>query len=70
MKIDFLNRAKENIKAAQLCFDAGFYNACANRMYYSSLQAAFVALENKGINKEKIDHKWVQSEFADKLIKR
>ncbi len=70
MKVTFLNKAKENIKAAQLCFDAGLYNACANRMYYSSLQAAFVALESKEIGKGKIDHKWIQSDFADKLIKR
>ena len=47
MKTDFLNKAKENIRSAQLCFDEGLYNACTNRMYYSSLQAAFVPLVSK-----------------------
>ncbi len=32
METEFLEKAEENIKAAQVCFDNGLYNACANRV--------------------------------------
>jgi len=70
MELDYLNKAKENINAAQICFDNCLYNACANRMYYALLQAVFVALKSRGIDRGKIDHKRVQADFAEKLIKR
>ena len=40
MIIEFLTKAQENLKAAQLCFDHELYNACANRIYYAALHAA------------------------------
>jgi len=40
MKIEFLNKANENLTAAKICFDNGLYNACANRAYYSALHSA------------------------------
>ncbi|MDM8517315.1 HEPN domain-containing protein [Desulfobacterales bacterium HSG16] len=70
MKYEFLDKAKENLAAAKICFDNGFYNACANRAYYAAFQAAVSALADRGIKREKLDHKWVQAEFNGKLIKR
>ncbi len=70
MKEEFLNKAKENLKIAQLGFEHGCYNACANRAYFASFQAAIAALADKGIQSDKNDHAWVQSEFNLRLIKR
>jgi uncharacterized protein (UPF0332 family) len=68
MKTEFFYKAKENLNVAQWCFDKGFYDACANRAYYAVLQASIAALADKGITRDKIDHKWVQAEFSSKLI--
>ncbi|NJL58707.1 MAG: HEPN domain-containing protein [Desulfobacteraceae bacterium] len=69
MTTDFFCKAENNLNVAQLCFDNGFYDACANRAYYAALQAAVAALADKGIKKEKIDHRLVQAEFSSKLIR-
>ena len=69
-EMDFFTKAKENLRAAQLCFDNGLYNACANRAYYSALQAAVAALAHRGIKRDGIDHKWVQADFSGRLIRR
>jgi uncharacterized protein (UPF0332 family) len=66
----FLEKAKENLKMAQISFENECYNACANRAYYAAFQAAVAALSDKGYKKGKFDHKWVQAEFNEKLIKR
>lgn len=63
MDIEFLQKAQENLKAAQLCFEHGLYNACANRMYYAVLHAAVAAIAAQGIRQDNIDHKQVQSDF-------
>jgi len=71
LKLEFLNKAEENLKIAQISFDNECYNACANRAYYASFQAAIAALTDKGfLSKGRNDHKWVQAEFSEKLIKR
>ncbi len=70
MKEEFLSKAKENLKIAQLSFEAECYNACANRAYYAAFQAAIAALADHGAEKGKNDHAWVQSEFNRRLIKR
>lgn len=70
MKEEFLNKARENLKAAQICFENGLYNACANRSYYAALQAAVAALADKGITRAAIDHKWVQADFSEMLVNR
>ncbi|QTA82027.1 HEPN domain-containing protein [Desulfonema limicola] len=70
MKIEFLAKANENLAAAQICFDNGLYNACANRAYYAALQAAIAALAHNGIKRDKIDHGQVQADFSGELIKR
>jgi len=68
----FWTKASENLKAAQLCFDNGFYNACANRAYYAMYHAAIAILIEKGFHptQKQIDHGWVQSVFARELINR
>jgi len=68
--MEFLNKAKENLTAAQVCFDNGLFNACANRAYYSALQAAIAALAHRGIKRDKIDHGQVQADFSSELINR
>jgi len=70
LKREFLNKAQENFKAAQISFDNECYNACANRAYFAAFQAAVAALVDKGIKSEKNEHAWVQSEFNFQLIKR
>jgi len=66
----FFHKAEENLKASQLLFDSGLYNACANRAYYASLQAALASLEANGFKRTRIDHGIVQADFAQRLIKR
>jgi uncharacterized protein (UPF0332 family) len=68
--MEFLNKAKENLSAAQICFDNGLFNACANRAYYAALQAAIAALAHRGIKRDKIDHGQVQADFSNELINR
>ncbi len=68
--MELLYKAKENLAAAQVCFDNGLFNACANRAYYSALQAAVAALAHRGIKRDKIDHGQVQADFSSELINR
>jgi len=68
--MEFLNKAEENLTAAQVCFDNGLFNACANRTYYAALQAAISALAHRGIKRDKIDHGQVQADFSGELINR
>lgn len=68
----FWNKADENKNAAQLCIENDFYNACANRAYYSMYHAAIAILIARGFppTQKQIDHNWVQSTFARELINR
>ena len=34
MKYEFMDKAKENLAAAEICFENRLYNASANRAYY------------------------------------
>ncbi len=70
MKEELLNKAKENLEAAQNCLDSGFYNVCASRTYYAAFQAAIVALADKGIKSDKNSHKWVQAAFSEELVRK
>jgi uncharacterized protein (UPF0332 family) len=70
MKTEFFNKAKAVLNAAQMCFDNGFYDSCANRAYYAALQAAIAALADIGAKRAKADHKQIQADFSEKLIKR
>jgi uncharacterized protein (UPF0332 family) len=40
-----LIKAKEALKAAELCCENGLYNSCASRCYYAMFWAAIAALE-------------------------
>ncbi len=70
MKTEFSAKAKENLTAAQICFENGLYNACTNRAYYAALHAAVAALAHRGIKRDKINHGQVQADFSGDLIKR
>ena len=70
MKYEFMDKARENLATAEICFENKLYNASANRAYYAAFQAAVSALADSGIKKEKLDHKWVQAEFSGRLITR
>ncbi|MBM2815037.1 MAG: hypothetical protein HW421_1799 [Ignavibacteria bacterium] len=69
MKETFLQRAKENLKAAELLFDNGLYNASANRAYYAAFHAAITAIFSSGILPD-IDHRTVQTLFAEQFCNR
>ncbi|MCP4112145.1 MAG: HEPN domain-containing protein [Desulfobacteraceae bacterium] len=71
MKEEFFQKAKENLMVAKMGFEYKCYNASANRAYFATFQAAIAALDDKGLlTKGRNDHKWIQSEFSEKLIKR
>ncbi len=69
MQGTFLERAEENLKAAELLFEAELFNASANRAYYSAFQISLVLLWNKGFE-PKIDHKNVLSLFINEFINK
>ena len=70
MKYEFMDKAKENLAAAEICFENRLYNASANRAYYAAFHSAISALAGRGIKREKLNHKWVQAEFNSQLISR
>jgi len=67
----WLDKANENIAAAQLCFDNGHFNACANRLYYAMFQAGIAAMVKHGLLKPEaeVGHDWLQSNFTGQLIR-
>jgi len=69
MKEHFLNRAIENLKAAELLFENDLYNASANRAYYAAFHIAIAAIYNVGV-KPNIDHKTVNTLLSDNFFNR
>jgi len=69
MKESFYNRANENMKAAELLFDKGLYNASANRAYYAAFHLATAFLFSKNY-KPIIDHRNVLSLFTSEFINK
>ena len=67
MKESFILRAKENLAVAEVTFEAGQYNACANRAYYAAFHAAIAALMHFG-HPPNIDHAPVRASFSKYLI--
>lgn len=67
-----IEKAKESLQAAELCFANKLYNSTANRAYYAMFQAAVVALEVGGAKAvgARWSHKRVQSTFSSELIKK
>ncbi len=66
----FINKALQNIKAAEVCFENALYDASTNRAYYAAFQAAVAVLAKAGISDPKNEHKWVLSNFSAELINR
>lgn len=69
MNESFLERAKENLDAAQILFERERFNASANRAYYAAFHAALAALFGHGFTPN-TDHKVVQAMFSGELINR
>lgn len=71
MKNEFLTKAKQNIKAAEVLLENELYDALANRAYYAALHAAVAALANIGIKTDdRISHETTQANFSAELIQR
>ncbi len=66
----FMRKARNNLAAARHCYDAGLYDAAANRAYYAAFQGAVAVLAHYGVRKDRLDHEWVQAEFSGRLIQR
>lgn len=68
----WMDKATENLTAAQLCCDHGLFNACANRLYYAMFHGGIAALIKNGVPlpPKNIGHGWVQSNFSGQLIHR
>jgi uncharacterized protein (UPF0332 family) len=67
-----IEKARESLKAAELCFGEGLYNSAANRAYYAMFQAAIVALESAGFQPQGKNwtHEAVHSLFAFELLRK
>ena len=70
MKDDFLTKAKENLRAAEVLFEHQLYNAAVNRAYYAAFQTAIAALADQGVATERRGHATIQANFATELIQR
>lgn len=67
---EYLEKAKENLEIVHMGFEKSCYNASASRAYFAGFHAAIAVLLEKKLPRGKFDHKWVQAEFGEKLIKR
>ncbi|HOU14274.1 MAG TPA: HEPN domain-containing protein [Anaerolineae bacterium] len=67
-----LNKAKESLQAAELCYAQKLYNATANRAYYAMFQAGIAALYAAGIQPtgEQWSHAGLQAAFTLELTRR
>jgi uncharacterized protein (UPF0332 family) len=67
-----LNKARESLQAAELCYAHKLYNATANRAYYAMFQAAIAALHAAGIQPagEQWSHAGLQAAFTLELTRR
>lgn len=71
MKLEFLNKAKENLTVAQSSYEQGHYNASANRAYYAAFQAAIAALAAIGkLAEGRKNHESIPANFVTELIHR
>lgn len=68
MNNEFFLKAHENLLAAQLLLEHGYYQASANRAYYAAFHAAIARLSCHGMTNEKHDHGWVQANFNNEFI--
>ena len=70
MRDEFLTKAKENLKAAEVLYNQQLYNAAVNRAYYAAFHAAVAALLDQGMAIERPGHASIQARFATELIQR
>jgi uncharacterized protein (UPF0332 family) len=70
----YLEKAEENLDAADSEFANRRYNSCASRCYYACFQAAIDALSQAGIQPPGRSGQWghdfVQAQFNGQLINR
>ncbi len=70
----YLEKARENLSAAESEYAQGRYNSCANRCYYACFQAAVYALIRADIRplgrSGEWGHEFVQAQFSGQLIAR
>ncbi len=66
----WIEKANENLASAQSCFEQGYFNACANRMYYAMFHAGMAALVKVGLLNagKRAGHEWLQANFSRHLI--
>ena len=65
----YLAKADESLRTAESEFANGRYNSCANRCYYTCLQAAISALLREGIRaRGQWSHEFVQGQFVGVLL--
>ncbi|MBI5651509.1 MAG: HEPN domain-containing protein, partial [Chloroflexi bacterium] len=69
---DFLSKAREALRGAELELSARCFNNAANRAYYACFFAAIVALLNAGIRPygKQWGHEFVQAQFSGVLIRK
>jgi len=70
--LNYLVKARENLRIAEYSFEQKCFNVCASRAYYAMFQAALAALAeaNPLAKGKRADHGWVQATFNERLIKR
>ena len=70
----FLDKAEDNLAAAQSELVNGRYDVSASRAYYACFQAAIYALTQAGIRSRSLNGQWghdfVQNAFTGQLINR
>ena len=69
---DWQNKADQDMRAAELCFEQALYDVCVSRCYYAMFHIAIAALIQHGIPPRKgaWGHDYVQAQVAEQLIKR
>jgi len=66
------NKADQDMRAAELCFEQALYDVCVSRCYYAMFHIAIAALIRHSIppRRDQWGHDYVQSQVAEQLIKR
>ncbi|MGE0827032.1 MAG: HEPN domain-containing protein [Candidatus Binatia bacterium] len=65
-----IERARESLKAAQLCLQEELVNSATSRAYYAIFQAAQVAIAVAGSPRDEWSHSGLQAAFVRELIHR
>jgi uncharacterized protein (UPF0332 family) len=63
----YLNRARQDLRAAQSNLDQGFYEVTVSRAYYAMFNSSRALLTEKGIAPRK--HSGVHSAFSEHFVK-